>query len=103
MTSIQAVEISSGKILWTVPPPSGDSFASPPIIVNGIVYIGTASGFLEGYKVTNGTNVVSMNLGQPIFALDTGSAGPPLAGLGAAEDSLVVPASNYVIALSHKP
>ena len=52
--------------------------------------------------MTNGTNLVSMNLGQPISALDTGGVGAPLAGLGAAEDLLVVPASNYAIALSHK-
>jgi len=98
-SGIQAVATSAGSTLWNAAPPVGDSFSSPPIVVNGVVYVGTASGLLLGYSVTDGSNMVSVNLGQPISAIDSGSLGAPLAGLGAGEGIVVVPASTYLFAL----
>jgi len=91
--SLAAVQLSNGKTLWSVGPPSGDSFSCSPIVVNKIVYVGTAAGYLLGYDVAKGTNVVSMNMGYGI------SGGGQYAGLGAGEGLLVVPATNEVIAL----
>lgn len=91
--SLTAVQLSNGNTLWSVGPPSGDSFSCSPIVVNKIVYVGTAAGYLLGYDVAKGTNVVSMNMGYVI------SGGGQYAGLGAGDGLLVVPASNQVIAL----
>jgi hypothetical protein len=99
-SGIQAVATSGGGTLWSAAPPEGDSFSSPPIVVNAVVYVGTASGLVLGYSVTDGSKMVSINLGQPISAIDSGYLGAPLAGLGAGEGIVVVPASTYLFALS---
>jgi outer membrane protein assembly factor BamB len=91
--SLTAVDLSNGKVLWTVAPGSGDSYSSSPIVVNGVIYVGTSAGYLLGYDVVSGSNPVSMNMGFPI------SGYGQYAGLGAGEGLLIVPASNQVIAL----
>lgn len=99
--SVKAVNTTYGTTLWTATPPSGDSYSTPPIVVDGVVYIGTNTGKLLGYKPGTGKNVVSMNLGSPISAQETGSVGSPESGLTAAQGFLLVPASTHLIALHH--
>jgi outer membrane protein assembly factor BamB len=92
-SSLTAVQLSNGKTLWSAAPPTGDSYSSSPIVVNKVVYVGTAAGYLLGYDAKSGNNVVSMNMGSPI------SGYGQYAGLGAGEGLLVVPATNEVVAL----
>jgi len=99
-SSLTAVSTTSGATLWTASP-GNDSYSTPPIIVNGTLYVGTASGYLQGYNTQTGTNVVSMNMGYPISASETGYVGSPESGLGAGQGILVVPASTHLIALEH--
>jgi outer membrane protein assembly factor BamB len=87
--------------VWTATPSGGDAYSSPPIVVNGIVYVGTSQGNLLGYRAGNGKVALNMNMGYPISASETGSVGSPEAGLGAGQGILVVPASTHLIALSH--
>jgi outer membrane protein assembly factor BamB len=99
-SGIKAVAIPSGNTIWTATPTNG-SYSTPPIVVNGVVYVGTSSGYLLGYVWKSGKAVVSMNMGYPISAPETGSVGSPESGLGAGQGILVVPASTHLIALQH--
>jgi outer membrane protein assembly factor BamB len=99
--NLNAVNATTGATVWTAIPASGDSYSSPPIVVNGVVYVGTNLGELLGYKAKTGVKVVSKNMKHSISAFETGSLGSPESGLGAGQGILVVPASTHLIALSH--
>ena len=98
---LTAVDAASGTTLWAKTPGNGNTYSTPPILVNGILYVGTNSGYLVGYRWKTGTRAVSMNMGYPISAPETGYVGAPESGLGAGQGILVVPASTHLIALSH--
>jgi outer membrane protein assembly factor BamB len=100
-SALKAVDLASQTTIWTKTPTDGN-FSTPPIVVNGVVYVGTSSGFLLGYKWNNGRPLVSMNMGYPISASETGYVGSPESGLGAGQSILVVPASTHLIALQHQ-
>ena len=99
--NLNAVDTTTGTTVWTAVPPTGDSYSTPPIVVNGVVYVGTSSGKLRGYRAKNGVKLVSRNMRYPISAQETGYVGSPESGLGAGQGILVVPASTHLIALSH--
>ncbi len=99
---LAAVDISTGATEWTAAPNSGDTYSSPPIAVNSVVYIGTAAGYLEGYEAATGELVCNVNVGAPISAYEGSSYSSPLAGLGAGDEIIVVPATNLVVALGPK-
>lgn len=95
--TLTAVNLTSGKTLWTAMPSGGETYSCSPIVVNGVVYAGSSAGNLIGYESGNGKEVFSMNLGQAIscgeyFAI-------PQAGMGAGQGLLVVPAGSEVVAL----
>jgi outer membrane protein assembly factor BamB len=97
-----AFTVSTGATAWTASPANGDSYSSAPIIVNGIVYIGTSEGKLLGYSLTTGKRLVSMSMGSSIQAGDGDSYSSPQSGLAAAGGELFVPASNTLVALGHE-
>jgi outer membrane protein assembly factor BamB len=99
---LTAFSVTSGSATWTAAPPIDDSFSSAPIIVNGVVYIGTAAGNVIGYSLATGKRKVSISVGASIEAGESGNYSGPQSGLAAAEGLLVVPASNYLVALSHE-
>jgi outer membrane protein assembly factor BamB len=99
-TGLTAVSLTSGKTVWSAAPPSGDSYSISPIVVNGILYIGTKLGTLLGYKSGTGVQAVSIPMGAPMKGDDLAIETTPLAGLGAAQGLLVVPASSYLVALA---
>ena len=90
---LSAVDLATGATLWTAIPPNGDSYSVSPIVVNGVVYVGTSAGNLMGYDATSGIEVVAMFLGSPI------PGGQEIIGMGAGPGLLVVPAGSEVIAL----
>ncbi len=98
-SGLNALNTSTGQTAWSATAGSGDTYSTPPIVVNGVVYVGTAGGNLLGYKAANGKVVVSMKMGYPISAFETGSVGTPESGLGAGQGMLIVPASTHLIAL----
>ncbi len=98
--SLTAVDTISGSTVWTAVA-TNDTYSTPPIYVNGIVYIGTNGGNILGYRSLTGKLAFSMNLGYGISAPETGSVSSPESGLGAAESMLVVPASTHLFALEH--
>lgn len=100
--SLTAFNVKTGATVWTAAPPNGDSYSSPPIIVNSVAYVGTAEGNLIGYSLGKGKQLLSIPMGATIQASEYGNYSSPQSGLGAAEGLLVVPAGNLVVALAHK-
>jgi outer membrane protein assembly factor BamB len=97
--SLTAFKVATGATIWTAAPAQGDSYSSAPIIVNSVVYVGTAAGNLIGYSLKTGAQLLSMPMGAPIAAGDYGDYSSPQSGLGAAGGVLIVPASTKVVAL----
>jgi hypothetical protein len=96
ISALEARDIFSGTLKWSF---TGDgSLSSPPIIVNGVVYIGSTSGKLYALDENTGTNVWTGTVGAPVNRPDEHNLSEPLTGLGAGEGLIVVPASNLVVA-----
>lgn len=96
ISTLEARDISSGALKWSF---TGDgTLSSAPIVVNGVVYIGSTSGKLYAVDEVSGTNLWSGNVGAPVNRPDEVSTNDPLTGLGAGEGLIVVPASNLVVA-----
>lgn len=95
---LKAVDTTSGNTLWSRTPTNG-SYSTPPIVVNGVVYVGTSAGYLLGYRWDTGKTAVQMNMGYAISGYETGSVGTPESGLTAGQSMLLVPASTHLIAL----
>jgi PQQ-like domain len=96
ISTLEAREISSGTLKWSF---TGDgSLSSPPIVVNGTVYIGSTSGKLYALNESTGTNVWTGTVGAAVNRPDEQNLSEPLTGLGAGEGLIVVPASNLVVA-----
>lgn len=101
ISTLEARDISSGALKWSF---TGDgSLSSAPIVVNGVVYIGSTSGKLYAVDQTTGTNIWSGSVGAPVTRPDEHNISDPLAGLGAGEGLIVVPASNLVVAYEAEP
>jgi len=95
-STLEAKDISSGTLKWSF---TGDgTLRSAPIVVNGTVYIGSASGKLYAVDESTGTNVWTGTVGAPVNRPDEIGISDPLTGLGAGEGLIVVPASNLVVA-----
>jgi outer membrane protein assembly factor BamB len=81
---------------WTF---AGDNqLTSAPLVVNGYVYVGSATGQLWALNGATGAPVWSTNVGAPINAPDEHNVSQPLTGFGAGDGLLVVPASNLLVA-----
>jgi outer membrane protein assembly factor BamB len=87
--TLTAIDLSTNATLWTF---TGDGvLSSAPIVVNGIVYVGSSNGNL--YAVDQGGNQVwTANVGTAINAPDEQNVSQPLTGLGAGYGYLLVPA-----------
>ena len=100
-TTLQARDVNSGTVKWSF---TGDgTLSSPPIVVNGIVYIGSTSGKLYGLDETTGTNVWTGTVGAQVNRPDEHNLSEPLTGLGAGEGLIVVPASSLLVAFESVP
>ncbi len=84
-----------GTIAWTF---TGDSMLdTAPLLVGNLVFEGSASG--EVYAVDpSGASVWSANAGSAIAAPDEQDVSQPLTGLGAGEQTLIVPAGSTLVA-----
>ena len=100
-STLEARDVSSGTLKWSF---TGDgSLSSPPIVVNGMVYIGSTTGKLYAVSESNGTNVWTGTVGAAVNRPDEHNLSEPLTGLGAGEGLIVVPASNLVVAFQGAP
>jgi len=95
--TLTAVNISTGTTVWTAVAGAGENYSCAPIVVNGVVYAGTSTGNLLGYRAANGKSVFQVSLGQPVSCGEYFAV--PLAGMSASSGLLVVPAGSEVVAL----
>jgi outer membrane protein assembly factor BamB len=93
---LTAVDVATSQFLWFQLLQNGDSFSCAPVVVNGVVYSGTAQGNLYGISGDTGSLVFSANLGQGVACPEGGT--PPQAGLSAGAGLLVVPAGGQLTA-----
>jgi outer membrane protein assembly factor BamB len=88
--------MSGRRTLWTF---SGDGgLITAPIVVQSTVYVGSSSGMLYGLDLRRGQVVWSTNVGAGVSGPDEQNVSQPLAGLGAGQGLLVVPAGNLLAA-----
>ena len=101
VSTLEARDITTGALKWSF---TGDgSLSSPPIVVNGKVYIGSLSGKLYALDETSGASVWNGTVGAQVNRPDEHNLSEPLTGLGAGEGLIVVPASNLLVAFQGAP
>jgi outer membrane protein assembly factor BamB len=94
--TLRGEAVATGSDRWTF---AGDGFLrTAPFVVNGHVYVGSSKGMLYGLDVETGALRWSANVGTPIDGPDEHNQIGPLSGLGAGEDTLVVPAGRTLVA-----
>ena len=98
-TSLEARTLLGSGPLWTF---AGDGkLSSAPIVVNGLVYVGSASGMVYGVDESTGSLVWSGNAGSAVSGSMDGALGVPITGLGAGSGMLLVPATNRLVAFAN--
>ena len=101
ISTLEARDINSGTLKWSF---TGDgTLSSAPIVVNGVVYVGSTSGKLYAVNANSGTNVWTGTVGATVDRPDERNFSVPLTGLGAGEGLIVVPATNLVVAYQSAP
>jgi outer membrane protein assembly factor BamB len=96
--TLYSVDLGTGKSYWSF---SGDGqLSSAPIVINDVVAIGSLSGTVFVLDAATGAQLWSANVGAPILGGDGNSS--PLSGLGAGEDTLIVPGTNRIAAYMMK-
>jgi outer membrane protein assembly factor BamB len=92
---LQARDVDTMSLLWTF---SGDgTLASPPLVVNDTVYIGSSAGGLYALDGATGSQQWSDQLAWGISASDEQNVSQPLAGMGAGGNALLVPAGSHLV------
>lgn len=100
LSTLEARDVISGTLKWSF---TGDgTLSSAPIVVNGVVYVGSLSGKLYALDENTGANVWTGNVGASVLRPDEHNF-DPLNGLGAGEGLIVVPASNLLVAYEASP
>lgn len=93
--TLEAHNLPSLSIAWTFVGDGG--LVTAPVVVNGVLYVGSRSGTLYGLDATTGTFRWSGNVGAAMNPPDSTFA-DELTGLGEAEGTLVVPAGVFLVA-----
>jgi outer membrane protein assembly factor BamB len=94
ISTLTAKDQASNSILWTF---QGDGMlTTAPIVIDGIVVIGSLSGNVYALSAASGSVVWTGSTGTAIYGPDEQNA-DQLTGLGAGEGWLVVPAGNTVV------
>jgi outer membrane protein assembly factor BamB len=92
--TLQALDLTTSTPLWSF---TGDGgLVSAPVVVNGVVYVGSSSGQLYALDPTTGTVAWSDTLPWGVSRSNE-SGVAPVAGLGAGGNALVVPAGNHLV------
>lgn len=87
--TVHGIDRTTGEELWSW---EGDGTTSiPPLVVNGVVYVGTYDGRLVGLDPADGHEVWSTDVGGNIWRSDEHNGHSPLTGLGTGGGYLAVP------------
>lgn len=94
--TLQAVDLNTGSPLWSF---TGDGMlVSAPIVINEFVIVGSSSGNVYALDAVSGSPVWSKSAGAGIAAPDEQNVSGPLAGFGAGDGYLIVPAGDVLTA-----
>jgi len=52
--ALEAIDPTAGKALWSAPAPTFDSLSTSPTIADGVVYAGSADGYLYAFDIAQG-------------------------------------------------
>ena len=97
---LSATDLQTGQAQWTF---TGDGhLSSPPIVVNGTVFVASSSGHLYGLNDLTGAVVSTKTLPAP-FPEPSELTSTPTRGLGAGGGFLAVPSSNWLVVYSDSP
>ena len=68
-TDLEAMHARDAGYIWSVPSPTNDSFGVPPLIVpsDGLIFEATLLGTLDAYRLDDGRQVMSIDLGSPLY------------------------------------
>jgi len=98
---LTAQSLSGGGASWTF---SGDGqLDSAPLVANGVVYEGSASGTLFALSALTGAVLWSGPVGAPVPAPDEQNVSQPLTGLAIGQGTLLVPTGTGVVAFTGTP
>jgi outer membrane protein assembly factor BamB len=96
---LMAEDLATSTVDWTF---DGDgSLNNGPIIVDGNVYVGSASGRLYALRARDGAQLWSGDVGSPIHPQEDQVLGNAGSSLAAGGNMLLVPALNRVVAYTH--
>jgi outer membrane protein assembly factor BamB len=94
--TLRAEDFAAQNVAWSF---AGDGqLSSAPIVIDGVVIVGSASGNVYALDAATGSQAWVSNAGAAIPAPDEQNVSQPLTGLGAGEGYLVVPAGNTLSA-----
>jgi outer membrane protein assembly factor BamB len=99
---IQAFAPANGTIIWTKSL-TNDQFATAPIVVNGVVYDGTADGELYALDGSTGAVISETSVGTSFTNEGESWPASPLPGLSAGDGLLVASAGDTVNVYSIVP
>ncbi len=97
-STLRAIDLNTNNVVWQF---KGDgALTTAPIVINDVVVIGSETGELYLLDAATGANMWSTNVGAPIFPSGEarGLKARPWTGIGAGENTLLVPASNLLAA-----
>jgi outer membrane protein assembly factor BamB len=93
---LQALDVTTRATQWTF---DGDGMlASAPLVVNGTVFVGSSTGAIFGVDSATGAQIWKDVAPAGVTEYESETLGfGPIPGLGAGEDSLVVPAGSHLL------
>jgi outer membrane protein assembly factor BamB len=92
--TLRAINQQTNATVWSF---TGDgSLTSAPVVVNGVVYVGSSGGRIFALDAATGVQTYSATLPAAVLAPDEHNA-LMLTGLGAGSGKLIVPASNWLV------
>ena len=100
-STLEARDLGTNNLLWSF---TGDGqLTSAPIVANGYVFEGSATGNVYALSAATGQQVWSANAGAAIAGPDEQNVSQPLTGLAVGQGHLVVPASTRVVSFAQTP
>lgn len=92
--ALTATSLTGQGNLWSASDPG--TIVSAPIVINNVVFTGTASGLVKAYDVSNGSPIWSVTAGAAMIAADEVNGSPPVTGMAAGHGLIAVAASNVL-------
>lgn len=93
--ALRCVDLITSVVTWTAP---GDgTIATAPVVADGYAFVGSTDGNVYGFDLSTGEEAWSESAGLPIRP-PSEYVGPVMTGLAVAESTLLVPATDTLIA-----